>query len=75
MAHFLPPELVRQVNKLEWPNTKKKPLKLPVYMHSNNNLQVAQDWWIQKDLKYLVKAEFQLTMILHIALVRFITLG
>ena len=21
MAHFLPPELVRQVNKLEWPNT------------------------------------------------------
>ena len=20
MAHFLPPELVRQVNKLEWPN-------------------------------------------------------
>ena len=24
MAHFLPPELVRQVNKLEWPNVSKK---------------------------------------------------
>ena len=24
MAHFLPPEHVRQVNKLEWPKVKKK---------------------------------------------------
>ena len=24
MAHFLPPEHVRQVNKLEWPNPKVK---------------------------------------------------
>ena len=28
MAHFLPPEHVRQVNKLEWPNMEKLPVSL-----------------------------------------------
>ena len=32
MAHFLPPELVRQVNKLEWPNL---PMYIPTDIMSN----------------------------------------
>ena len=40
MAHFLPPELVRQVNKLEWPEGQ---MKKNVRNHCNHNdLRLAQ---------------------------------
>ena len=37
MAHFLPPEHVRQVNKLEWPNALKNILNKISYMKIDIN--------------------------------------